>query len=236
MRGDLHVHSCLSPCANITMTPKGIMNNFRMEIIAITDHNCSRNARIFENACRERKIIFLPGIEITSVEEVHVLGYFGKISDLEKVSKIVYEHLPNVVNEPELFGYQLIVNEKDEFVGMVEKNLSLATDLRFEDVVNLIKKHGGIPVPAHVDRKFGVLYQLGFVPDMEMKIVEVTKMESMIRFKEKGYTVLSSSDAHNLDDLGTRYSIFPDDVRNPFDILKRMANREVKTFWEMMES
>ena len=88
MLGDLHVHSCLSPCADITMTPRGILENLEVGMISITDHNCCGNARTFWKVCRERKVIFLPGIEISSIEEVHILGYFENLEDLERVSSL----------------------------------------------------------------------------------------------------------------------------------------------------
>jgi len=216
------------------MTPRGILENLEVGMISITDHNCCGNARTFWKVCRERKVIFLPGIEITSIEEVHILGYFENLEDLERVSKIVYEHLPNVKNDPELFGYQLLVDEKDEFTGMIEKNLSLATDLRFEEVIELIRRNKGIPVPAHVDRRFGLLHQLGFIPDLDLKIIEVTRRENMVKFRRKGYIVLSSSDAHSIDELGSRYSIFPDGIRCTIDVLKNIAEGKIKTIWDTM--
>ncbi|BBJ27953.1 PHP domain-containing protein [Athalassotoga saccharophila] len=199
--GDFHVHTCLSPCADITMVPNEMAKRFfhhGIEWVGIKDHNTCGNLKVFEKVFSKYGIKILPGIEIQSIEEVHVLGYFESVEVSQEFSKIIYSHLPDIKNDPEHFGYQLFVNEEDHFTGMEDRILASSTDLHLDELFKLIKAFNGLFVYAHVERTFGVLKQLGFIPDNP----PYDALEAVGKIKSDK-TVLKSSDAHSLDQIGT---------------------------------
>lgn len=231
MKCDLHVHSCLSPCANISMVP-GVFKNSFLDVIALCDHNSGKNVRIFSNVLKEFGKVVIPGIEIQTIEDVHILGYFYDIDSLENLTDIVYTHLPKIKYDPEKFGYQLYVNEKDEFIGMELIPLSFPTDLSLSQAVNLINKYNGIPVYAHISRKFGVLYQLGIFPNEDVKVVEVNSKDDLFLARKHGFVALSSSDAHFINQIGERYSIIEGE-KSVKNILDSIIEGKVKTIWDL---
>lgn len=224
---DLHIHSCLSPCGDLTMLPS-IVCEKNVDIISITDHNSARNVAAFFNLCKNK--IVVPGIEVHTIEDVHILGYFPTIQDCLKVSKFVEDNITPFLYDPESFGYQIVINEKEEIVDTVDYYLGFPSNLNIEEAIDIILKNKGLPVFAHIDRKFGVLYQLGLLPQ-GTKVVEVRKKETYLSVKEKGYIVLTSSDAHNPDEIGSRKSYFIN-VEDASDVLEAIRKGEVKTLWD----
>lgn len=210
---DLHIHTCLSPCADLSMTPRAIVQKateMGLNVIAICDHNASENVRFVQKAAKGKNILALPGIEVTTKEEVHVLGIFKTLSHLKVFQRYIYDHLPGINNE-ELFGCQAVVNEEDFVESINERFLLGATTLALQDVVNSIHNLRGLAVASHVDRQaFGVIGQLGFVDKtMNFDALEVTggNRESFHqKYPELSYLpVIESSDAHYLKDIG-KYS------------------------------
>lgn len=231
MKCDLHVHSCLSPCADLTMVPNEIVKR-SPEILSICDHNSGENVQSFLKVFEKNSKILIPGIEIQSVEDIHILGYFDNVEKLMKVSKIIYEHLPKIPYDPEKFGYQLKVDENDQFTSLETAPLGFPTDLNIENVVEIILKHSGIPAYAHINRKFGILYQLGIFPDLDVHIAEVTSEDEYHIAKKKNLIPISSSDAHYLNQIGEMYSIIEDEVKNAKEFLSFLINGKVKTIWD----
>ena len=152
---DLHIHSCLSPCGDDEMTPwnlVGMAKVLGLDAIALTDHNAALNLQQAIAAGKEYGVAVLPGMEISSKEDVHILGYFPSLEAALGAGEEVYAHLPDIRNEPSLFGNQWIVGEEDQTVGTLEKLLINATDLTVEAVCALVLHYGGVPVPAHIRR------------------------------------------------------------------------------------
>ncbi len=203
-----------------------VLKSKDLKVIAVTDHNSCENVESFSKALSRADVEVIPGIEITTREEVHVLGYFKNLEDAMEVSNIVKSHLPDLKFDPGKVGYQLLVNEFGEFTGFENSPLFAATDLSIEDVVKLIRSKGGIPVLAHVDRVFGVEHQLGFMPDLDVKLVEVKKRESYERLSSR-YVILTSSDAHRPDEIGSRYVILEGD-----DAFSSLVEGKVRNIWE----
>ncbi|SHH51041.1 PHP-associated domain-containing protein [Thermosipho atlanticus] len=232
MRCDLHIHSCLSPCSDLTMVPNEVVK-YSPKIAAICDHNSGENVLSFYKVFEKHSKLLIPGIEIQSVEDVHILGYFNKIENLLKVSKVIAEHLPKISYDPEKLGYQLKVNERDEFTSLETIPLGFPTDLPLKKVVELIIENSGIPVYAHISRRFGVLYQLGLFPDTsKIKIAEVTNLEEYKIACNHGLIPISSSDAHSLNQIGVRYSIIENAVSSIQEFLIALVNGKVKTIWD----
>jgi len=231
MKADLHIHTCLSPCADITMTPDVIKEKSKgLDVLGILDHNTSKNVRPFIKALRNKVII--PALEIQSVEDVHVLGFFERLEDSLKVSRILEDHLPDITHDHERFGYQLYVDESGRFIGYEDKLLGFPTDLKLDEVVDLILKENGIPVFAHVEKKFGVLYQLGIFPETSVKIAEVVSEEGYELAKKEDFVVITSSDAHTPEDIGRRTIWLDCDDKSIKSVLSCLLNGKVITPWD----
>lgn len=216
-KGDLHVHTCLSPCGDFSMLPALIIMKAKerdLDIIGICDHNSTENVMAVKKVGTMEGVTVIGGIEITSQEEVHILALFDDDADLLRIQNIVYEHLPGV-NDEDAFGEQLIVDEKDEILGFNEKLLIGATTLFLEQVVDIIHQLGGIAIAAHVDRDaFSVIGQLGFIPEgLDVDGLEISPRNSVEDIRAKfpqvnDYPLVSFSDAHYLEDIGKRATSF----------------------------
>ncbi len=206
---DLHIHSALSPCGDEDMTPNNIVNMAclkGLDLISVTDHNSCGNVRAVMKAA-EGKIKVIPGMEINTREEVHVLAYFSTIEAAEDMEKLIKKELIKIKNDPDIFGRQLIMNENDEVVGEEEMLLVNAVDLDIYEVGKEIKERGGVFVPAHIDRSsYSVLSNLGFLPpDLEFDGLEITEKNfSSMASLYAGYPLFSSSDAHYLEDIAEK--------------------------------
>ena len=203
---DLHLHSCLSPCAEDDMTPWNMVGMAKikgLDVIAITDHNAVLNAEDAMAAGREYGVEVIPGMEITSREEVHMLAYFYTLEDALAAGEEVYAHLPAISNQPLLFGNQIIMRDGDTPSGTLDKLLINATDLSVDEVCELVRAHNGIPLPAHINRgSNGMIGALGLMPFLpEYPVVEVYKGVDCPAYATKGRFLLHSSDAHRLEDI-----------------------------------
>jgi len=211
-RADLHIHTCLSPCSELFMTPYRVVEkaaSLGLNIIAICDHNSAENVEVTKKLAKEKGIKVFPGIEVTSSEEVHILGIFGDIDNVMRLQDIVYENLQPGENDEEAFGYQVVVNENDEVLSFNKRLLIGSTRLSVEEVVEVIHHFRGLAIAAHIDREgFGIIGQLGFIPpNLELDALELSPDISTedARRKFKGYSHIPwirSSDAHNLSDIG----------------------------------
>ncbi|PLV60005.1 PHP domain-containing protein [Thermotoga sp. KOL6] len=217
MRADLHIHTCLSPCADLLMIPPVVEKaSSKVEILGVVDHNSARNSPSF----MKMKKIVVPGIEIQTVEDVHLLALFSRVEDALMVTEIVYEHLPRIKHDHEKLGYQLLVDEKGNYIGYEDVPLGFPTDFTISRAVDLILSFKGLPVYAHVEKRFGVLYQLGFFPDLEVTVAEVVSKEGKKKAEEKRYRVIVTSDAHFPSDIGKRYIDLYDHPNSPEDVIK----------------
>ena len=204
-RADFHIHSCLSPCADITMTPHQVVEKLlenHIDWAALTDHNTTRNLAPFERVFKAAGVAFLPGIEIQTAEDIHVLGYFPDIKTAQKAGERVEEALPDIEIDPEKNGYQLTLDEQDQFQDMVLKPYGFPTALTLDETVNLIEQFQGFAVYAHVERAMGVIVQLGLIPqtppNMPCELYMPSKYQAYVS-QLASRVVFSSSDSHNLD-------------------------------------
>jgi PHP family Zn ribbon phosphoesterase len=208
---DLHIHTCLSPCAELEMSPMNIAaraTKVGLDMIAICDHNTAENAVAVMKAAGGSPVV-LPGMEITSAEEVHIVGLFPTLESAIAAQNVVHANLPGE-NDEDAFGIQVIANENDEVVGFNSKLLIGATELSVEQVVDLIHEHGGLALAAHVDRPgFGIIDKLGFIPPklpldgLEVSLrAERELLEASINDFDD-WAIVRSSDAHRLQDIGT---------------------------------
>lgn len=208
---DLHIHSCLSPCGDDDMTPANIVGMAKiigLDVIALTDHSTCKNCPAFAAAAREYGMRVIFGMELTTLEEVHVLCYFSALADAMAFDAYVYEQLPAIPNTPALFGNQYIYDEQDQICGREEKLLISATMISFDQVYDLVRKYNGIMVPAHINKPTtSLLGNLGFVPpDSHFTCAEIKDLTQWPSLQEqypylKKCNVLCSSDAHDFNTL-----------------------------------
>ena len=209
---DLHIHTCLSPCAELDMHPKALVERALaagLDVLAICDHNSSENVPYVIRAAHEKNLKVFPGMEITTSEEVHFLAIFDSISDLESLQKIVYQHLAGENNEGR-FGVQAIVNENGEVEGINDRLLIGASDLSLNDLLNHVHEQNGLAIASHIDREsFSILSQLGFIDESNhFDALEITPLigiqQARMKYRDlNNYSFITSSDAHYLKDIGT---------------------------------
>jgi len=185
------------------MTPANICGMAHLkglDMIAVTDHNTAANLPYVKEAADYYGLILLPGMEITTREEVHLLGYFATVEAAVEAGEFFSSHLPPMKNKPELFGTQLIMDTDDQVQGVEERLLIGATDLSLEECTAEIRQRGGVAVPAHINRgSNGLLINLGLMPfEPQFSVVETAKHLPLNEKAVKGRRQLHSSDAHQL--------------------------------------
>ncbi len=226
---DMHIHSDLSPCGEKDMTPNNIVNMAfikGLNLISVTDHNTVENFKAVESIAKQIGIYVIPGMEVTTREEVHVLCYFPDYNSAKIVSDLIYDSLPDVKNKIDIFGEQNIYNENDEIIGKLDKLLISASKYSLSDLDKIVKENCGILVPAHVNKKNnGILGVLGFFPlDVKFDYIEVSDKYEISERNKKSinkYRIFKNSDAHSLEDISEPENYFEiDDMENLFDIFK----------------
>ncbi len=210
VRADLHLHTCLSPCADDLMQTTAIIEQAKkvgLDMIGICDHNSAENVRAMMKAGERQDLAVIPGVEVTSREEVHILGLFNTEHDLMNLQDIIYENLPGQ-NDEEAFGPQLVIDEYGNVVGQNSRLLIGATTLTLEQIIDAIHQFAGLAVASHIDRqRFSLIGQLGFIPKgLKLDAVEVSNPSSVRQ--EYDYPVITSSDAHFLEDIGKNSTCF----------------------------
>lgn len=233
---DLHIHSGLSPCADITMTPNNIINMARLkrlDAIAITDHNCTKNLRVAWEIAKSTDIILVPGVELTTKEEVHLVCLFDSIVKAEYFQKVLDRNISNIKNRIDVFGNQYIYDINDEIIGEYELMLMNATELSIENAVIEVKKLNGVIIPAHIDRSsFSILSNLGFIsPELEINTVEISRNFNYNELKKdhpylEKYKKITNSDAHILGDILERESFVEVEEKNISSILETLKRKE----------
>ncbi len=188
------------------MTPWNLVGMAKvkgLDVIALTDHNCARNVPAAIAAGRAYGVEVIPGMEVTAKEEVHILAYFPAAEAALAFGEEIYARLPDIRNRTDLFGNQMVTDEKDEPVGQAEKLLLNATALSMEEIGVLTERYGGVNVPAHINRGANsLIVALGMMPPLPAyPVVEVVPGLPCPKEATAGRTVLYSSDAHRLGDI-----------------------------------
>lgn len=208
---DLHLHSCLSPCGDADMTPCNIAGMAALkglQVIALTDHNTCENCPAFLEACSQNGLVGIPGMELTTAEEIHLVCLFEFLSHALAFSDAVRDRRFKIKNKPDIFGEQLILDANDSIIGEEEYLLINATSLSLEEATALARAHHGFVLPAHIDKQSnGIIGILGSFPDTPaFSIVEVSSLEKREALRREhpileNRSFLCNSDAHYLWDI-----------------------------------
>ncbi len=209
---DLHVHTVLSPCGDLEMSPRNIVRQAvikKIDILGITDHNSTYHTKVIYDLAREEGIEVYFGCEVCTREEVHCLALFESHVLCQSFQKFLDEHLSDVKNNPERFGYQVVVDKNENIIKQVDKSLISGLKASIEEVEREVHRLKGIFIPAHIDRPYSsIISQLGFIPmDLNIDAVEISKNVIFNDFVGKNkwvekYTIVQNSDAHYLGNLG----------------------------------
>jgi predicted metal-dependent phosphoesterase TrpH len=236
LTADLHIHTCLSPCASLDMTPLKIVGaaiDKKLALIAVTDHNSAENTSAVMKAARETGLCVIPGIEVTTREEAHIVGLFQEVEAALSMQALVYGNLQPGENDEDLFGIQVVANERDEVERISRRLLIGATRLGLNETVEAIHDRGGLAIAAHIDRgSFSIVSQLGFIPeDVDLDALEISSRltldEARSRFAGYGrFPFVASSDAHQLEQVGANPASFRLAHANMAELKMALAGRD----------
>ena len=215
---DLHIHSCLSPCGDDDMTPGNIAGMAMLNglnIVALTDHNTAKNCPAFFAQTKKYGIVPIPGMELTTSEDIHVVCLFRSLADALEFDRQIQEKRIIIKNKPAIFGHQTIMDENDSPVGEEEDLLINATTLSIEDAYELVKTFDGVCYPAHIDRRSnGMVAVLGDFPaDPPFTAYELNDGDNAEEYLNrfgilKGLARAVSSDAHYLENIASAEHYF----------------------------
>jgi hypothetical protein len=210
-RAELHVHTVLSPCADIEMIPVLIVSKAEemgIKLLAITDHNAIANVEAVQKAAVGTGVTILPGMELQTKEEVHMLCIFDHVSELQELDTLVRDKFTGMKNKPEFFGEQYIVDETGEFLGCEERLLISSVELGFDEAIETVHRLNGLAIPAHVNRQaYGLIANLGMVPaNTSIDALEISRHldphQAAIKFPDlRSYPLLLGGDVHRLDEF-----------------------------------
>lgn len=232
---DFHIHSCLSPCGDNDMLPSNIVGMAavkQLDAIAVTDHNSCKNCPAVMKLAKAYGVVAVPGMELTTAEEVHVLCLFRTLEGAMDFDSYVGKKLMPFLNDVEIFGSQHIYNENDVIIGTEPYLLINATEIGFDSVYGLVESYGGIMIPAHIDKSTNsLLANLGFTPpDSRFTCVEVKRTGLLGRLIEKNpyldkCRIITNSDAHYLCDINEPDNFLEVQSKTVEDIIDALAGR-----------
>jgi len=210
---DLHNHTVLSPCGGLEMSPGAVIERAKqlgLDILAITDHNSCKNCKAYYEIGKQNGIEVICGVEIQTIEEIHVVALFPDVEEAMKFDKTLYKALLPITNNPDFFGDQVIVDKDENIIGFEEIALINSVIWDFETTVNKVKEFDSICFPAHIDaQRNSVLSQLGFLPlNIPIDGIGITAKCDVKSFMSannylNGLTVVRNSDAHYINDMGS---------------------------------
>jgi len=208
---DFHLHSCLSPCGSDDMTPANVAAMCALaglNVVALTDHNSTGNCAAFSQACARHGLLALPGMELTTAEEIHVLCLFPDLDAAAAFGALVYERLPAINNDRRIFGTQRYMDSGDNVLAEEPRLLVTATGIGVYDIVALVVSYGGVAWPAHIDRPaFSLLSNLGlWDKKLGFSLAESDQSWHAADYFSRhpdllGVPMISGSDAHRLEQI-----------------------------------
>ena len=229
---DLHLHSCLSPCGDMDMTPNNLVNMAKLlglDVIALTDHNTSRNCAAAMTVGREIGLTVIPGMELTTAEDIHAVCLFPTLEKAMAWDAYVDAHRIKIRNRPDIYGRQVLMNENDEEVGELEHLLLPATEIPITSAYQTVKSFGGICFPAHIDRdSLSILSVLGEIDAAcgfkTAELADKSKLEALRRLHPILDTLhlVTDSDAHYLENMRDAENVLEAEDNSPEAVLRAL--------------
>ncbi|MFV0376966.1 MAG: PHP domain-containing protein [Mangrovibacterium sp.] len=217
-RADLHLHTVLSPCADLGMSPDQIIavaQERKLDLIAITDHNSTKQCRVVRELAAGTGITVLNGCEVNSREEVHALCLFEDDHSTHEFQQFIDQHLLQIPNRPDYFGYQVVVDRNNQITEEVPWYLGNGLTVGIDEIADFVHRLHGLFIPAHIDRPINSLYsQLGFLPtELRVDAMQISRRSSEQQVRAQfdihpEICLIKASDAHYLDDIGTACTVF----------------------------
>lgn len=226
---DFHIHTALSPCSDNDMTPNNIVSMAlikKLDVIAITDHNSISNCKAVMDVAEKTNLIVIPGMEIQTSEDIHLLCLFDSLEKAEKLHEIVSEKMMKIQLKKEIFGDQLILDSDDNVVGEQNNLLLVSSNINLDEAIDMVAELGGYAIPAHVNRRHNsILASLSFVPmNKKINTLEVYTRKDMEMLFEKDnelkfFDYIFNSDAHNLGVISERQNYIIAEERSSASVL-----------------
>ncbi|HOE90600.1 MAG TPA: PHP domain-containing protein [Candidatus Cloacimonadota bacterium] len=217
-KADLHIHSVLSPCGDLGMSPQAVIDKLiehKIDIFAITDHNSMLNFSTYYKKAQEYNLSCIMGVEVQTQEEIHLLAFFDSHEDGFAFSQALYDSLLPIANDPDFFGDQVILGDNDEIIGFEEKALINSSMWTLDEAYEKVLEFNGFCYPAHEDAlSFSIIAQLGFIPqEPKFQAIGITAkciIENLFTKYPylKNYTLIRSSDAHYIQDVASGFTKF----------------------------
>ncbi len=242
-RADIHMHTLLSPCADLEMTPHNIISkalDSGLDIIGITDHNSTKNALLVKKIGEQEGIFTLTGAEVTTREEVHCLVFFEFPEQLEQFQEFIDKNIIRIKNSEEKFGYQPVIDEEENILELVPYYLPAALKVGISAIQHKVEELNGLFIPAHVDRPTnGIFSQLGFIPPgLKYDALGLSRHSSqkyvveqyVLQYKT---TLIRNSDAHFLKQIGEIYTIFKMSEIS-FSEIRKALNQQDNRYCELI--
>ncbi len=215
-KADLHIHTVLSPCGSLNMSPLNIVRSALdkgLDIIGITDHNSTLQCKSVLEVAKDKPITVYCGVEITTKEEVHCLAFFDGLQTLGLFQEYLDIHLPNIPNNPDKFGYQVVVDKEENIIYEEQRWLVSGLNQNINQIADKVHELNGLFIPAHINKpKNSLISQLGFIPfDLDADAYEISRhinRETMIKQHPQllKKTILQDSDAHFINDVGSIFN------------------------------
>ena len=245
-KADLHIHTVLSPCGDLEMSPRNIVQaakNAGLDMVGITDHNSTKQCKVVKALAAKNDLHVLCGVEINSLEEVHCLAFFDTSSNLDDFQNYIDKHLTFIPNDTKKFGYQVLVDANDVILEHEDRLLLAALDVGIEAIEKKVHQLDGLFIPAHVNReRFSVLSQLGFIPtDLEVDALEISRHMGAERFSHKypnyrNHAFITSSDAHFVEDIGKAMTQFRLESPTVNELRKALKNQDGRKIEALIQS
>jgi len=233
-KADLHIHTVLSPCADLDMSPDQIVSQSLkkgLDIIAITDHNSTKQCSVVRRMAEGTGLLVINGCEVNSVEEVHVICLFEDDFGMNEFQLFLDEHIIPMPNHISYFNHQLVVDEENQILEEIDNYLAAPLDVGIDLIEKKVHELNGLFIPAHIDRPINSIYsQLGFIPpELNIDAMQISQQASEAASREKydihnDVSLIKCSDAHYLVDIGKGYTSF---------IINEPTFKEVK--WALLQ-
>lgn len=233
---DLHLHSCLSPCGDMDMTPNNIVNMAKLlglDVIALTDHNSTLNCKAAMEVGREVGLVVIPGMELTTSEDIHAVCLFPTLEKANNWNEFVDSKRVKIKNKAEIYGRQVIMNSLDVEIGEVEHLLLPSSNIGITEVYRKAKEFGGICYPAHIDRdSLSILSVLGEIDEYcgfkTAELADIKKEPALIKQHPilNSMNIITCSDAHYLENMKEAENFLELDTLSSESVIQYLDNNK----------